>query len=67
MGLKCIVVYDIDNDDDRERLRNELSNLGFTRLQKSAYIKDCEECKKYSNYFKSLGISGKIDVFCCNC
>ncbi len=36
--MKVLVIYDISNDNDRNRLAEDLKKLGLTRIQRSAFI-----------------------------
>ncbi|MCC6023066.1 MAG: CRISPR-associated endonuclease Cas2, partial [Desulfurococcaceae archaeon] len=36
--MKVLVIYDISDNNDRNRLAEDLKKLGLTRIQRSAFI-----------------------------
>jgi len=65
--MKVLVVYDITNDNLRNKIAEILKDFGLLRIQKSAFIGDLssEERKDLEKVLsrKNLDKNDKIDVF----
>ncbi|MBB5254781.1 CRISPR-associated endonuclease Cas2 [Sulfurisphaera ohwakuensis] len=58
-----IVVYDISDDEKRNKIAKELQRLGLSRIQRSAFVGDLDS-QRFKDLVRIMGklVTGKDDI-----